>query len=83
RVGYKDADLFFKGGATQVAYGPGGALRQVAEQSLSVGYTNINFSQGAITHSSDWAHVAINGPGFFYATNDIVAPKKENLKHNS
>ncbi|GIW22941.1 MAG: hypothetical protein KatS3mg068_1948 [Candidatus Sericytochromatia bacterium] len=81
RVGYKDADLFFKGGATQVAYGPGGALRQVAEQSLSVGYTNINFSQGAITHSSDWAHVAINGPGFFYATNDIVAPKKENLNY--
>jgi len=81
RVGYKAADVFFGGNATQVAYGQGGSLRQVGEQSLSLGYTSINFSQGAITHSSDWAHVAINGPGFFYTTNDLVAPKKEDLNY--
>lgn len=71
RVGYKSTQVKFVGGAVTTER-PISSPRlgiAVAEQSLSVAQTSINYSQGAVTASTDFTHLAIQrttaAPGMF------------------
>ncbi|MBF2052935.1 MAG: hypothetical protein IGS03_05635 [Candidatus Sericytochromatia bacterium] len=71
RVGYKATQVKFVGGAVTTER-PISSPRlgiSVAEQSLSIAQTSINYSQGAVTASTDFTHLAIQrttaAPGMF------------------
>lgn len=71
RVGYKATQVKFVGGAVTTER-PISSPRlgiSVAEQSLSIAQTSINYSQGAVTASTDFTHLALQrttaAPGMF------------------
>ena len=63
RTGYKTSKITFGGGTTRLDRpSNGGALGiQFAEQALTVGSTNIDFTQGSIVASTEFTHVGLNG----------------------
>ncbi len=78
RTGYKNSQVTFGGGTTklerQVINGALGI--QYAEQSLNVGSTNIDFSQGQVVASTQYTHLALSGSQnafFVFADNTNLA----------
>jgi flagellar hook protein FlgE len=63
RTGYKNAKITFGGGTTRIDKPVVGAALgiQYAEQALSVGSTNIDFSEGNVVASTEFTHTAITG----------------------
>jgi flagellar basal body rod protein FlgG len=53
---------------------------QLAEPSLTTANTVIDFSQGAITASTEDTHVAIQGPGFFLLRRPLDRPDDPNAE---
>lgn len=78
RTGYKTSKITFGGGATKNAkpYANGALGIQYAEQSLSVGSTNIDFSEGQVVASTEFTHAAIGGSQntFFTLVDKIAGP---------
>jgi len=75
RTGFKTSKITFGGGATRndKPYANGALGIQYAEQALSVGSTNIDFSQGQVVASTEFTHNAINGSGnAFYVLVDNI-----------
>jgi len=74
RTGFKASKITFGGGSTDVqkpsANGQLGI--QFAEQSLQVGSTNIDFSEGQVVASTEFTHMALSGNqnAFFMLTDD-------------
>lgn len=78
RTGYKTSKITFGGGATRndKPYANGALGIQYAEQSLSVGSTNIDFSEGQVVASTEFTHAAIGGSQntFFTLVDKIAGP---------
>jgi flagellar basal body rod protein FlgG len=83
RVGYKQFDLFFDGAnATSNLQDPriGSAGKQIAETSINIANTQIDFSQGELVGSNQWMHTAVLGEGFFMTTSKISNPAPEDIQ---
>jgi flagellar hook-basal body protein len=66
RTGFKTSRLKFSGTNVDVeGVRPGGLPLQFAETGLASANTIIDFSQGAVTASTESTHLAIQGEGFF------------------
>lgn len=78
RTGYKNARITFGGGTTRIDKPVVGAALgiQYAEQALSVGSTNIDFSEGNVVASTEFTHTAITGSqnAFFVLVDKITTP---------
>lgn len=78
RTGYKTSKITFGGGATKndKPYANGALGIQYAEQSLSVGSTNIDFSEGQVVASTEFTHAAVGGSQntFFTLVDKIATP---------
>jgi len=77
RTGYKASKITFGGGTTMIEkFAQGGALGiQFAEQALTVGSTNIDFSEGQISASTEFTHMALNGSqNAFFMVSDKPIP---------
>lgn len=63
RTGYKTSKITFGGGTTRLDKpAQSGALPiQYAEQALTVGATNIDFSEGQVVASTEFTHFALSG----------------------
>ncbi len=79
RVGYKASEVKF-GGGTVSSDRPIVAPRlgiNIAEQSLGVAQTTVDYSQGAVVASTDFAHLAIQrttaSPGMFILVSNVDA----------
>ncbi|MBC7546032.1 MAG: hypothetical protein H7338_25165 [Candidatus Sericytochromatia bacterium] len=71
RTGYKSSRLKFGGSNVNVQRGGNATSSplQFAETGLSAANTIIDFSQGAVTASTENTHMAIQGAGFFLLNN--------------
>jgi flagellar hook protein FlgE len=66
RTGFKSSRLKFTGSNVDVGRsGSGGSPLQFAETGLAAGNTVIDFTQGAVTASTESTHLAIQGNGWF------------------
>ncbi|GIW22877.1 MAG: hypothetical protein KatS3mg068_1884 [Candidatus Sericytochromatia bacterium] len=77
RTGYKASKITFGGGTTMIEkFAQGGALGiQFAEQALTVGSTNVDFSEGQISASTEFTHMALNGSqNAFFMISDKPIP---------
>lgn len=77
RTGFKASNVTFGGGTTMIEkFAQGGALGiQFAEQALSVGSTNVDFSEGQISASTEFTHMALNGSqNAFFMLSDRSIP---------
>lgn len=78
RTGYKNAKITFGGGTTKIDKPVVGAALgiQYAEQALSVGSTNIDFTEGNVVASTEFTHTAITGSqnAFFVLVDNINNP---------
>jgi flagellar hook protein FlgE len=74
RTGYKSSQLKFTGTNVDVEGTRGGAPLQFAETGLAAGHSVLDFSQGAVTASTENTHIAIQGNGFF----TVVDPNSVN-----
>jgi len=71
RVGFRESDIMYKGGTTIIKDAPTSSTDglQIGEQTLSTGYTVLNFKQGDIVDSTEDVHMAVQGDGFFLLMN--------------
>jgi flagellar hook protein FlgE len=74
RTGYKTSSLRFTGNGGSVEGSQGGSPLQFAETGLAAGHSILDFSQGAVTASTESTHIAIQGNGFF----TVVDPNSVN-----
>lgn len=78
RTGFKTSKITFGGGTTMIErFAQGGALGiQFAEQALSVGSTNVDFSEGQLSASTEFTHMALNGSqnAFFMVSDRYIDP---------
>lgn len=67
KIGYKEMDVMFGGGSTSTIVPQRGNQLGVAlaEDTIRVGHTSINFKQGELLKSTSDDHYAIDGQGFF------------------
>jgi flagellar basal body rod protein FlgG len=79
RIGFKQSDVFFGGGVTNILKPPGltGEAKQIAEDFINIRNTRIDFSQGSLAKTNVWTNVAVDGDGFFMTTDKISNPKPD------
>ena len=84
RIGYKQSDVLMGGGTTTILHEPGlgPAGTQIAETTMNIKYSYIDFSQGDLSKTANWTDVAIDGEGFFMTSDVFDGPfLPENIQY--